>query len=365
MKKIGIDARLYSQTGVGVYIRNLLNFLFQEDLKDLKFYIYLTNKDYYKVNFKNDHFIKRKANYHWHTFGEQVGFLQTINHDKLDLMHFTYFSYPVFYRRKFITTLHDLTPLFFKTGKSSTKSSFIYKLKHFFYRLVISSQIKNSSAIITPTKSVKEQIIGYYGAQLKNKIFPIYEGINKELILIKENQNLIKLFTDKFFIYVGNFYPHKNVERLIKAFSRTKNKYQLILIGPNDYFSERLKTLINNLNMQKRIRFYFNPKKEDLVFFYKNAQALIHPSLSEGFGLPIVEAVYYQLPIIASNIPVFKELLGKCYLSFDPCKETDVETKIAQFIQAKDNYTYKRGTMEKFSFKKMTKEILALYRIYA
>jgi len=364
MKKIGIDARLYSQTGVGVYIRNLLSCLLLEDLKDLKFYIYLNDKDFNKINLKNDHFIKRKANYHWHTFGEQLGFLRVINRDKLDLMHFTYFSYPIFYRRKFITTLHDLTPLFLKTGKSSTRAGFIYELKHFFYRLVISLQIKNSLAIITPTNSVKEQIIRHYGVQLKNKIFPIYEGINKELVSTKENQSLKKFFPENFFIYVGNFYPHKNVERLIKAFSKTKNKYQLILIGPNDYFSERLKTLVNNLCTQKRIKFYFNPKKEDLIFFYKNAQALIHPSLSEGFGLPIIEAVYYQLPIIGSNIPVFKELLGNRYLSFDPRNGTDIETKIAQFPQVKNNYPYE-GIMDRFSFKKMTQEILALYRVYA
>jgi glycosyltransferase involved in cell wall biosynthesis len=363
MKKIGIDARLYSQTGVGVYIRNLLNYLQQEDLKDLEFYVYLTSNDFAKFNFKNNHFIKKKADYHWHTFDEQIGFLKIINRDKLDLMHFTYFSYPVFYRRKFITTLHDLTPLFFKTGKSSTRSSLVYELKYFFYRLVINSQIKNSAAIITPTNAVKEQIIKHYGIRFKDKIFPVYEGINKELTLAKENQDLKKLFIEDFFIYVGNFYPHKNVERLIKAFSRTKNKYHLILVGPNDYFSTRLKTLINSLNMQKRIRFYFNPKKEDLVFFYKNAKALIHPTLSEGFGLPIVEAVYYQLPIIASNIQVFKELLGNRYLSFDPNNENEIKTQIDQFIQAKDKHSYKI-TMDRFSFKKMAQEILALYRSY-
>src|SRR4030043_350507 len=109
MKKIGIDARLYSQTGVGVYIRNLLYFLNQIETKEIIFYVYLLDQDFEKINFKNKNFIKKRANYYWHTFDEQTGFLKTLNKDNLDLMHFTYFGFPILYKKKYLATIHDLT----------------------------------------------------------------------------------------------------------------------------------------------------------------------------------------------------------------------------------------------------------------
>ena len=121
MKKIGIDARLYSQTGVGTYLKNLIYYLDKKGPKDILFYIYLMPDDYNDLSFKNKNIIKRKVNYRWHTIGEQIGFAIKLYYDKLDLMHFTYFSYPIIYLKKFVATVHDATPLLFKTGKASTK----------------------------------------------------------------------------------------------------------------------------------------------------------------------------------------------------------------------------------------------------
>ena len=117
---------------------------------------------------------------------------------------------------------------------------------------------------------------------------------------------------------------------------------------------------INKLKQEKRIYFYHNPTKAELVYFYKNARALIHPSLSEGFGLPIIEAVYFQLPIIASDIAVFKELLDNKYVQFNPTSAQDMAGKINDFIGSKTKAN-KANLLAKFSFEKMTKETLDLY----
>src|SRR3989344_8561226 len=132
MLNIGIDARLYGQTGVGVYLKNLLYYLEKNAADKLLFYIYLLPQDYAVVNFNSINFKKRLVHSSWHSFSEQIEFPGILLKDNLDLMHFTYFSYPVFYRRKFVATVHDLTPLLFKTGKASTKNSLIYGIKHLF-----------------------------------------------------------------------------------------------------------------------------------------------------------------------------------------------------------------------------------------
>jgi len=360
MKKIGIDARLYSQTGIGTYLKNLIYFLEKKDLKDELFYIYLMPDDYKKISFKNKNIIKRMAGYRWHSLGEQIGFALKLYSDNLDLMHFTYFSYPVLYLKKFIATVHDVTPLLFKTGKASTKNQFIYNVKHLFFRTILRCQIKGSIKIITPTDTVKKQLEEIYGKELSKKIHFIYEGINYQIKESAENKKLAEKFGN-FFIYVGNFYPHKNVERLIYAFSTIKTSSKLLLLGPSDFFKNRLFQLINRLKQERKILFINSLSSEDLVYFYKNALALVHPSLSEGFGLPLIEAAYFNCPIIASDINVFKELLGNNYLSFNPNDVNDITSKIKIFIEKKPSFDY-GNIIKKYSFEKMTNEIVKIYK---
>lgn len=360
MKKIGIDARLYSQTGVGTYLKNLVYYLEQKDLKNYFFYIYLLPEDFDKVSFKNKNIIRRKTNYRWHTIGEQIGFAIKLYQDNLDLMHFTYFSYPIFYFKKFIATVHDVTPLLFRTGKASTKNKLIYNLKHLFFRIILWCQINRAIKIITPTVTVKNQLKDIYGEKISKKTTTIYEGVNYQILESKDNKKFVEKFNN-FFIYVGNFYPHKNVDKLIEAFRGLDKKYKLILLGPDDYFTNKTLKCIDTFKLSKNIVLIKNPTLSDLIFFYKNANALVHPSLSEGFGLPLIEAAYFNCPIIASDIKVFKELLGNNYLSFDPNDTDDITKKINKFIENKPKFNYK-DIIKKYSFEKMTEETLRIYK---
>lgn len=373
MHKIGIDARLLGQTGVGVYLLNLLYYLERIVKDESLFYVYVLDENYDKIQFKNKLFIKKAVTYRWHTFAEQIGFARILFQDNLDLVHFTYFSYPVLYRKKFVATVHDVTPLLFKTGKASTKNRLLYEIKQKTFKFVISQQVKNASAIIVPTKTVKKQLTEIFGKSTEKKIIPIYEGVDYELIQTAQRhpelvsgsetrfRNEFGMTEGKpFFIYVGNFYPHKNVERLILAISKIGQDVKLVLVGPDDFFAKRLLQLINKLKLQSKIFFFHNPTKEDLVFFYKNALALIHPSLSEGFGLSLIESAYFNLPMIASNIPVFKEILDDRYISFDPKNPEDIASKIKKFLLEKNKFDYSK-IIHKFSFEKMTKEISRLY----
>jgi glycosyltransferase involved in cell wall biosynthesis len=363
MKRIGIDARLYFQTGVGVYLRNFLYHL-QHIKTDYQFYVYVLSSDSPKIFFHGNHIIKREVPYKWHTVSEQLGFLRTLYQDKLDLMHFTYFSYPVLYRRPFIATIHDTIILGHKTGKASTKHPFFYSVKHLGYQFAIKQQLAHATAVITPSKSVKEDILRRVGKQYTSKIHPIYEGVDRELINTKENSSLENKIPKNYMLYVGNFYPHKNVSRLIEAFLKTSIDCQLILVGPNDFFCQRMKRQVEEQDTDKRIMFYTNASEEDKVYLYKHAQALIHPSLEEGFGLPLVEAIYFDLPIIASNIPVYKELLGTHYVAFDPLSVQDMSEKIRLCHEGMRRDINRKELLNQFSFEAMTKSIYSMYEKY-
>jgi len=382
MKKIGIDARLYSQTGVGTYIRNLLHYLVQMEHNDITFYIYLLPSDFDQVELPSKHFIKRKVSARWHTIAEQTIFYRDINRDDLDLMHFTYFSYPVVYKRPFIATVHDITPLILKTGRASTLNPLIYEIKHQIFKYVLSAQIKNAKKIITPTQTVKDQLVEYYGKNIEPKIEPIYEGVNFELLNAKENEKLRAKLTSPFFLYVGNFYPHKNVGRLVEAFKKMlkqvqhDNRPKLLLVGPDNMFAKKSKDKIKASKIEN-IEFMHDAKIEDLVYLYKNAKALVNPSLSEGFGLPLIEATHFGCPVIASDIAVFHELMGDGYVSFDPFDDEDIAEKLKTFnhlpptlrseysslVRRRVESAEHKNKIEKFSFERMTEKVMELYML--
>ncbi len=358
MKKVGIDARLYSQTGVGTYLKNFLHYLEESDTLDVVFYVYLLDKDFDKCDLPDKKFVKRRADFLWHSFSEQLGFLMMLYKDNLDLMHFTYFSYPILYFKKFIATVHDVTPLLFKTGRASTKNSLIYQIKHSVFKIILYTQVRLAKKIITPTDYVKEELVKIYGSILNNKIERIYEGVNWQLQVEKINGKLEKKYKD-FFVYIGNFYPHKNVERLIRAFALVESKQNLILIGPDDFFAGRLKKIVARLRLTN-VKFVDNPTISDLKFFYSKAKALVHPSLSEGFGLTLIEAAYCHCPIIASNIRVFREIFGDSYMSFNPENEKDIASKIKKYLKEGGKFNYENA-LSKCSFSRMTKETLKIY----
>lgn len=362
MNKIGIDARLFSQTGVGTYLQNLLFYLDKKNNSGNLYYIYLIKDDYNKINFKSKNIKKKLANFKWHSFSEQIHFLKTLLQDNLDLMHFTYFSYPFFYPKSFIATVHDLTPLFFKTGKSSTRNYFIFSLKHFFYRIGLRLLLSRAKKIITPTKTIKKQLIKNFKIK-KEKILTLYEGVSYKFLIEKERKSFKEKFKN-FLLYVGNFYPHKNLERLIQAFILLRRKsLKLILVGPKDFFSEKIKKVIEKYKGEKQIFIMNNLDTSDLIYLYKKARALINPSLSEGFGLPIIEASYFNCPVIASNIAVFREILGKNYISFDPLSVNDIKNKIQFFLENRKNKVKlsSKKILEKFSFENMTQKTIDLY----
>lgn len=357
MKRIGIDARLMNETGVGTYIRNLIRYL--PDDKNIQYVVY-----YYDVcpalngipPWRDDKFCFKKATYKWHSIEEQTKFLNQINADNLDLMHFTYFSYPYFYNKPFVITIHDLTPYFFKTGKASTKNIITYNIKHFFYKQLMNNAVSNAKAIITPTNTIKNLIKKTFKIN-PEKIFTTYEGINKEIIDATQNTNLKDKFGNNYFLYVGNFYPHKNIELLINTFKKIESS-KLVLVGKKDYFYNQINELVIKNNLQNRIIFYENATASDLKYFYKNAKALIFPSFSEGFGLPLVEAAYFSCPIICSDIEVFKEIVPKNKYFFNP-NEPDELIKIIN-----ENTTYDKTTVDFsiFSFSKMARETFAIYK---
>ncbi len=368
--RIGIDCRLWNETGVGRYIRNLVANLQKIDKKN-NYVLFVLPKDEEKIKLeiRNLKFEIVPVDIYWHTLEEQIRFPQIIASENLDLMHFPYFSIPIFYNKPFVITVHDLIKHHFSTGRSSTLPLPVYWLKLYAYKFILSRALRKAKKIIAVSYATKDEIVNLLEINPK-KIIITYEGTDSAIQNSEFRiQNLVK---GKYFLYVGNAFPHKNLERLLEAFknliskSPDWQKISLVFVGKEDYFYKKLQKRVRQMNLSNNTIFLQNITDQELSGLYKNAIALVFPSLMEGFGLPALEAMANKCLVLASDIPSLKEICRDAALYFDPYNSSDIESKLEMLLLSDmNNFSDKIQKGEKrastFSFEKMAKETLEIY----
>lgn len=370
--RIGIDARLWEQTGVGRYIRNLVVNLQIIDKKN-EYVLFVRSEDLASIQnsefkIQNPRWKLVETNIRWHSVAEQVQFPLILNKEKLDLMHFPYFSVPISYRKPFVVTIHDLIINHFSTGEASTLSYPLYAGKRISYKFIVKQAAKHAKRIIVPSSATKEEIIEHLKTPEK-KINIIPEATDKNLesrIMNQESKNTkYKILNTKYFLYVGNAYPHKNLASLIYAFNKIAKEdkdLKLILVGQKDYFYQKLEAANNS----DQIIFYGKASDVELSKLYANAIALVMPSLMEGFGLPVLEAMALKCLVVCSDIPAFREIAANCAIYFKPENANDIKETMKSVY--KNNEKYKTDKLEiafkrsqKYSWKKAAEETLNVY----
>jgi len=172
--KIGIDARLIDETGVGRYIRNLITELGKID-RGNSYVVFLRKKSFDSCSLPNARWEARLADVRWHSVAEQLFMPAIFSREHLDLLHVPYFNVPLFYFGKFIVTIHDLTILHFDTGKATTLPYVLYKIKRIFYYLILLKALHWSEKIIAVSGNTKREILEHFDV-LPEHIDVIYEG---------------------------------------------------------------------------------------------------------------------------------------------------------------------------------------------
>lgn len=362
--KIGIDARLWEETGVGRYIRNLVEELEKIDKKN-KYVLFVTPKIFQEIAIKNPNWKIVSTDVHWHSLSEQITFPKILYQEHLDLMHFPYFSLPIFYNGPFVVTIHDLIINHFPTGKASTLPYPLYQAKRVGYNIVMNHSVTKSKKIIVPLNAVKKDLLQTLHSP-ENKIVVTYEGINANF---KNHTTQVPFKSKKYFLYVGNAYPHKNLARLIDGFiafkKETKADVHLVLVGKDDFFYKRLREKVAKENIPD-IVFKHGVTDEELSSLYAHAQVFISASLMEGFGLPPLEALISGCPVLLSDIPSFREVCGESAFYFNPNTTNSLKDQI-NFVYNLDQKTkqaYLKKGLERvkyFSWKKMAKETIDIY----
>jgi glycosyltransferase involved in cell wall biosynthesis len=222
---------------------------------------------------------------------------------------------PLYANCRFVVMVHDLIPLRFP--------KLLSPLTHYF-RYYIPQVLSQSQHIICNSHATAQDICDFYQIQA-NKITPIPLAHNAHHFRpLTEDTEKISLSSSSqcsYFLYLGRQDPYKNLQRLITAFAALPNNqdYQLWFAGPTDKrYTPVLQAQVQELDISNRVQFLNYIPYSELPTIIRGAIALVFPSLWEGFGFPVLEAMACGTPVITSNLSSLPEVTGDAAILINP-----------------------------------------------
>lgn len=330
MAKIAIDARFYGteHTGLGRYTTNVLANL-PTLLKDHTLYILLRKKYYNTLTFPNN-CTKVLCDTPHYSLSEQLVIPLKLKTLGVDLLYTLHFNVPIVPGVRTVITVHDLIKSYFTDSSTTTRHPLIYRLKRAGYNHVIKKSLENAVSVIVPTNTVKNQILANFPSVAPEHIFPIPEAPDPIFTVQNRKEPSTLDLPQKYLLYVGNAYPHKNLTVLLDGIKALKDpSLHLVVVSKLTPFLSRTLAPYE----PKNIHIMSELTDSELYAVYKNASALVTPSLMEGYGLVGLEALMLGVPVVASNIPVYREVYGSSVTYFEPKNVDDLVKAIKAVLK--------------------------------
>jgi len=363
--KIGLNATCFDKRPSGAKQRfiNLYSKIF-DLLPNDKFFIFEPKNYSFKKVFKNKNVYYVKTNIinkgkFLSYFKNNLYWSKNLKNYNLDI--FECFHLPFFYNGVFkkILTVHDIRYVY------KDFNFYFYKIYKFFFKL----NIKFFDHIITVSNAIKKEIEVFHNINTTT----IHNGI--ERYNFSQTNNLKKKkFKKNFKIYnnfiltVGHFEKRKNFLLLIKAFRLLNDpKIKLVIIGnaktiKEKIYKDRLMNFIKKNQLHDDIKIFSNVDENYLKIFYQKCKLFIFPSLYEGFGIPLLEAMSFKKRILLSDISVFKEICNfekKCF--FDPNNPNEMADSINFYINKKFRKNYNKE-LRNYCFDFLAKKAIKIYK---
>jgi len=237
--------------------------------------------------------------------------------ESVDVTHILAPGYPVATRKKTIVTVHDLGPI--------THPEYFAGSGLWTFRRGIAQAVRRADAIICVSQATADELVGYAGECVRDRIQVIYEGVDTELAC-EQSVDINRLIGERFslgtpfFMASGAISPRKNVRRLLEAFDRVKEKipHHLVLTGGGGWDADDVFEYLEFSSVKERVHHLGYVSDDELQALYKAADFYVHVSLFEGFGLTLLEAMAAGCPVITSNISSLPEVAGDAALLVDP-----------------------------------------------
>jgi glycosyltransferase involved in cell wall biosynthesis len=321
--RIGIDCRAIRNftDGMGKYSKRLIEKLAEIDKEN--HYILFFRNDYQGSKAFGSNFTSVDIPYSHLSWQTMFLMARVIKRYQLDLYHAPFFLMPYGIDCKKIITVPDLMAL--KVSGFFSHRSFIgEQLAYCYHKMFVPGSIRRADSVMAISQATAKDIVKNI-KKFRKKITVVHLGVDPQFKPVSKNVvDKVKRdysITNSYFLYTGNTKPYKNIKGLLLGYHQYVKKggqAQLKLISYRDRFRDELVARVKAMGLQGRVFFMDNVPNSDLPALMCGAIAFIFPSIYEGFGLPVVEAMACGCPVIASDIPSLKEIAGNASLQVSP-----------------------------------------------
>ncbi|MCB0494721.1 MAG: glycosyltransferase family 4 protein [Cyclobacteriaceae bacterium] len=371
--RIGIEAqRLFRKEkhGMDVVILELIKELQLID-KSNEYFIYIKDDLDRCIN-ETTNFKIRLLPRHNYAYWEQVVLPRAAMGDRVNILHCTSNTGPVFYKGKIILTLHDIIYLEKITFSRSAYQNF----GNLYRRFIVPRVVKISTHIITVSNFEKGNITNYFKT-IKAPVTVVYNGVSDLFRKKQSTKSLDKInlkdFPDDYILFLGNTAHKKNTIGLLKAYqillSEIENAPTLVITDVSRSYIKQLLEKLGARELESKIYICGYIPYSDMILLYGNSRLFVYPSLRESFGMPILEAMASGTPVITSNVTSMPEIAGESATLVDPHNPFEIADGIRIMLENKDNIVkdkvelgYKHSL--KFSWKESARKLLSIYEMY-
>jgi glycosyltransferase involved in cell wall biosynthesis len=325
MARIGINALYLIPGGVGgteIYLRRLLAALGDIDRENE--YFVFTNLE------TGADLIPSRSNFHWKPQAVHARFRparilweQTVlpveaARYRLDVLFNPGFTAPVFAPCASVTVFHDLQhkrhPEYFRW----------FDLP--FWKVLLWASAHRSRRLIAVSEATRKDLVCVYGLP-PAPISVVLHGVEPEFFTLDRTR------IEPFVLCVSTLHPHKNLERLIRAYASRKRDWPLVIAGMRGFHADVLVALIAELGLEDSVQLTGWIPREELLQLYARARAFVYPSTFEGFGMPVLEGMAAGIAVACSDIPPVREVAGEAALFFDPLNVDAISSALDRIVE--------------------------------
>jgi glycosyltransferase involved in cell wall biosynthesis len=365
---IGYEAKriFHNTTGLGNYSRDLITILSNFHPEN-KYFLYNprpTEKQLYQPkNPVEEKLPVSPIDRFFNNLWRRKNVIKDLKKDHLDIFHGLSGEIPLGLDKtniKSVVTIHDLIFL-----RYPEFYSFLDKI---IYKQKFQHAVSTADAIIAVSEQTKEDIIKFLKVDA-SKISVIYQGCQKEYKTTC-TPDVLKNLTQKYklpknyLLNVGTVESRKNIFSVVKAIKNIDT--HLVIVGSLTSYAEEIKTYIDKEGLQNKVTFLHGLTTSELAALYQGAEIFIYPSIFEGFGIPIIEALYSKTPVITTNYGCFPEAGGPDSAYIDPQNISEISTSISRLLadpekrrdMAEKSFIY----AQKFSDENIASNVISLYK---
>jgi len=359
---ITIDARMLAFSGIGTYLMSLVTQLASIE-SEFSFEVICPEPDLLS-HLPPDRlrFIESKAPIY--SLKEQWELSRLARRARL--LHCPHYNIPYLHRGRMVVTIHDLSHLVFREFLPNRRA-------YWYARFMLARATKQATRIVTDSQYSRKCIQETFDVpdERVRVIYPGFpHGMNPDESPVDGSRLEALKVRRPYVLFVGILKPHKNVQGLLRAFSLVpcdkRRLFQLVIVGKKDSFYSSLMDLARKLSLDEQVVFTGTVTTDDLRALYADATLLVLPSLNEGFGYPVLEAMSFGVPVVVSNTSSLPEVAGPAGILVDPRDTQSIANGIERLLCDDDlrQILSQRGREQAqlFSARKFALDHLEVYR---